>query len=475
MILNINVFKSLIFITVYIMLFSCVNVTNKYKTESPNFIIFLVDDQGWNGTSVQMMNKEPLSKSDYHETPNLEILAQNGIKFSNAYSSAPVCAPSRYSIQFGKSPARMSLIRVGMNTDHIDHENWMSIPKMLKSVDNQYRTAHFGKWGMGSDLKNLGYDISDGPTKNKDGGFVNSSEQWETNMKENPKKIFSITHNALEFIENNVKDKSPFYLQISHYAVHSSLETTEHSFSHFDNKPKGVRHDNVGFAAMTHNLDSSLGLVMDKLSQLNIDDNTYIIYLSDNGSVPNIPAARPYEKSYNYPLSRGKWDALEGGVRVPFIIKGPGIEPNTQCDVPISGSDILPTIAEITGCSKQLNKIDGGSFLKILYGQDNVIKRSIPGIFFHVPYRNKIALNRPHSALRFDNFKLIRYNDNNEVKLYNLDNDLSEMKDLSKEKPDKTAELNEILEKYLISVKAPKWEEGITWKNQKIEEFDSTY
>ena len=100
---------------------------------------------------------------------------------------------------------------------------------------------------------------------------------------------------------------------------------------------------------MTHNLDSSLGLVMDKLSQLNIDDNTYIIYLSDNGSVPNIPAARPYEKSYNYPLSRGKWDALEGGVRVPFIVKGPGIEPNTQTDVPISGSDILPTIAEILG------------------------------------------------------------------------------------------------------------------------------
>ena len=127
-------------------------------------------------------------------------------------------------------------------------------------------------------------------------------------------------------------------------------------------------------------------------------------------------------------MSRGKWDALEGGIRVPFIVKGPGIEPNTQTHVPISGSDILPTIAEISGYSKPLNKIDGGSFSKILYGQDNVIKRSIPGIFFHVPYKNKIALNRPHSALRFDNFKLIRYNDNNEVELYNLDNDLSEMK-----------------------------------------------
>ena len=145
MILNKNIVKSLIFITVYIMLFSSVNVSNKHKTKSPNFIVFLVDDQGWNGTSVQMMNKEPLSKSDYHETPNLEILAQNGIKFSNAYSSAPVCAPSRYSIQFGKSPARMSLILV--NTDHIDHENLMSIPKMLKS-DNQYvqHILESGEW-----------------------------------------------------------------------------------------------------------------------------------------------------------------------------------------------------------------------------------------------------------------------------------------------------------------------------------------
>ena len=114
---------------------------------------------------------------------------------------------------------------------------------------------------------------------------------------------------------------------------------------------------------------------------MNIDDNTYIIYLSDNGSVPNIPAAKPYVKSYNYPLSRGKWDALEGGVRIPFIIKGPGIEPNTQSDVPISGSDILPTIAEISGYSKPLKKIDGGSFHNILFGQDNVIKRSIPEFF----------------------------------------------------------------------------------------------
>ena len=117
-------------------------------TSSPNFIFILSDDQGWNGTSVKMMSNEPESKSDYFETPNLEVLAQRGMRFSDAYASAPVCAPSRYSIQFGKTPARLSLIRVGMNTDHIDHEGFISIPKALKEINSKYKNSSF--WQMGN-------------------------------------------------------------------------------------------------------------------------------------------------------------------------------------------------------------------------------------------------------------------------------------------------------------------------------------
>ena len=160
------------------------------NTTSPNFILILADDQGWNGTSVKMMQNEPGSKSDYFETPNLELLAEKGIRFSDAYASAPVCAPSRYSIQFGKTPARLSLIRVGMNTDHIDHEGFTSIPKALKKINSQYRTAHFGKWGMGSNPSVLGYDVSDGPTKNKDGNFTNNKSQWIHTAKRRSKKYF---------------------------------------------------------------------------------------------------------------------------------------------------------------------------------------------------------------------------------------------------------------------------------------------
>ena len=165
---------------ILLLLFACKSTEPSKETDLsvyPNFILILADDQGWNGTSVKMMHNEPDSKSDYFETPNLEILAERGIRFSDAYSAAPVCAPSRYSIQFGKTPARLSLIRVGMNTEHIDHEGFTSIPKALKKINSQYKTAHFGKWGIGSNPYVLGYDVSDGATKNKDGNFINKKSQ----------------------------------------------------------------------------------------------------------------------------------------------------------------------------------------------------------------------------------------------------------------------------------------------------------
>ena len=203
--------KSLAIILIF---FSCnssdFSKEKKIFPSSPNFILVLADDQGWNGTSVQMMHNEPESKSTYFETPNLELLAEKGIRFSDAYASAPVCAPSRYSIQFGKTPARLSLIRVGMNTDHIDHEGFISIPKALKKINSNYRAAHFGKWGMGSNPSVLGYDFSDGPTKNKDGNFNNNKSQWEHVFKKDPKNIFSITDRAIAFIESCKSKRKTF-------------------------------------------------------------------------------------------------------------------------------------------------------------------------------------------------------------------------------------------------------------------------
>ena len=447
------------------------------SNNSPNFIFILVDDQGWNGTSVQMMNTEPLSKSDYHSTPNLEKLASRGIRFSNAYASAPVCAPSRYSIQFGKTPARMSFIRVGMSTSHINHKKLVSIPKALKQINKEYVAAHFGKWGIGSIPETLGYDCSDGPTKNKDGGFVNDKTQWNHVSVEDPKNIFSITQKSVDFIEKNTIEKKPFYLQISHYAVHASIQSKKETFLNQAKKPLGAQHINPGFAAMTEDLDSGLGIILDKISQLGIQDNTYVIYMSDNGSVPNIPGAKKYSKSYNYPLKRGKWDALEGGLRVPLVIAGPGIEFGNESQVPVSGSDILPTIKDLAGKSNfKLNEIDGGSFKSILLDASRLkVKREVDGIFFHVPYKNGIALKRPHSAVRKGDFKLVKFQDNGELFLYNLTIDKKESQNLVYHYPKKAKELEKLLMNYLKEVRAPKWQEGITWKGLPLSEINSNY
>ena len=476
----INFIKTVFFpVGIFLLFFACksTDLSEENYPTYPNFILILADDQGWNGTSVKMMHNEPGSKSDYFETPNLELLAERGIRFSDAYAGAPVCAPSRYSIQFGKTPARLSLIRVGMNTEHIDHEGFTSIPKALKKINSQYRTAHFGKWGMGSNPSVLGYDVSDGPTKNKDGNFINNKNQWENVFKKDPKNIFSLTDRAIEFIVSSKADKKPFYLQISHYAVHTNIESKEISYTQLKEKPKGSLQKDLGYAAMTFDLDEGLGILLKKIKELGIEDSTYIIYMSDNGSVPNIPGAKKYVKSYNYPLSRGKWDALEGGVRIPLIIAGPGIKNGSESATPVSGTDLLPTLIDLAGnktCT--LTEIDGGSFAPILLNKNNKqIKRAVDGIFFHVPYKNGIALKRPHSAVRKGDYKLVKFQDDKSILLFNLVKDKMEQINLATQKPDKAKELETILDNYLIEVNAPKWQDGITWKKKPLKEINSNY
>ena len=202
-------------LSILVILFSicgCKSAHTKSNIKQPNFILILSDDQGWNGTSVQMMNNEIQSKSDYHQTPNIEALSNRGMRFSSAYASAPVCSPSRYSIQFGQSPARLKMIRVGMNTNHINHQTNITIPKLLKSINPNYTAAHFGKWGIDVDPSELGYDQSDGVTGNKDGGFnyKSNKQQWRNTISDDPKKIFSTTQSAINFIESQAKSETPF-------------------------------------------------------------------------------------------------------------------------------------------------------------------------------------------------------------------------------------------------------------------------
>ena len=207
---------------------------------------------------------------------------------------------------------------------------------------------------------------------------------------------------------------------------------------------------------------------------MGIDNNTYVIYSSDNGSVPIITPRKHYEKGYNYPLKRGKWDANEGGIRVPFIVTGPKIKASSQSQTTISFSDLLPTIIDLAGGGKlKYKKLDGGSFKQVLFNKSKNIKRNFNGIVFHVPYENKIALGRAHSAIIVDKMKLIKYYDNNETKLFNLKSDMSENKNLGFKRKRLADKLEKQMSNYLSDVKAPKWQPGITWKMNTLEYINS--
>ena len=474
-----NSISCLLIIGLILIFISCktLKIHKENNEKSPNFIIILTDDQGWNGTSVQMMDTNIQSKSDYHQTPNVEKLANRGMRFSSTYASAPVCSPSRYSIQFGQTPARLKMIRVGMNTDHINHQSSFTIPKLLKKINSNYKAAHFGKWGIDVDPSELGYDQSDGITGNKEGGFTYKSnkKQWQNNINRDPKKIFSTTQKAINFIEKQAKSNTPFFLQISHYAVHSDVMMRKETLAKYKKKEKGVYQKHVGFAAMTEDLDTGVGLLIDRVRDLGLESNTYIIYTSDNGAVPVMPPRSFYKQGSNTPLSRGKWDAMEGGIRVPFIISGPKIKAGIESKTSITFSDLLPTIIDLAGYKMSLTEeIDGGSFKNILTnnGKGNV-KRFSKGLIFHVPYENAIALKRAHSAIIIDKFKLIKFHDNGELLLFNLNQDLEEKKNIALSYPNKTNTLEKALDTYLSNVKAPKWKPGITWKNKPIEKINS--
>ena len=468
-------------IVLLIILICTISCNNKDILKSPNFILILSDDQGWNGTSYEMISDSDFSKSDYYETPNIENLAKSGMVFSRAYSPAPTCSPTRYAIQFGQTPARLKHIRVSMNVDHIDHKGMTTIPRALKRIDSNYVAGHFGKFGMYSEPINFGYDFSDGMTGNINGNIDGTVQtKWLPQHDEDPKQIFGITKRSLSFMEQQVKQDNPFFLQVSHYAVHSDLVTRKEIYEKYKEKKRGRYHENSSIAAMTEDMDLSVGKILEKVKELGIEDNTYVIYMSDNGAVEQILGSKKTNKEnrgYNYPLRHGKGTLYEGGIRVPFIFSGPGIKPGSRSSIPISGVDILPTIQDLVSSKVEYDeKIDGGSFKKNLFEDPNSkVIRNKNFLIFHLPFRR--GSFNPHSAIIKDELKLIKFLNSNKLLLFNLKDDLNEKNDISKKFPEITFNLNSQLEEYLKEVKALKWKKNINWRpfEKTLEEFNSFY
>mgnify|MGYP001164986417 FL=1 len=420
------------------------------SAESPNFIVILTDDQSWVGSSVLMNPDDSRTKSDFYMTPHMERLARMGMRFTQGYSPASSCCPTRRGIQTGQFPARHEY--------NADRKGWtdtyskqLNIPRMLKQANKEYVTAHFGKWDHRYDEitpHQQGYGFSDGYTGNGTGGHKGSGGPAAT---PDPKQINSITDKAVHFIERNHYQKKPFYLQISHYAVHLDIFYNERTFTAFQDRSPGKKHTMPEFAAMTSDMDAGIGRILDKIESLAMLKNTWIIFMSDNGGRNDLPKAPTAEEHLNAPLRDGKHSFYEGGIRVPFFVIGPGVKPHSVSAVPVSGVDILPTLADLAEYPLSMpQNIDGGSFRQVAENMGmGFVQRRHPFLIFHQGVDRKVT-----SAIRSENFKLVKNWEEDRVELFDLDNDISEQRDLSDEMKQKTEELHALLLEYLVGVNA---------------------
>lgn len=424
---------------------------NTNSEKSPNFIVILTDDQSYVGTSFLTNPEDSRTKSDYYQTPNMDRLAKMGMRFTNGYSPAPYCCPTRKSITIGQTPAKHEYQK--------DRVNWtknfrkqLSIPQMLKKANPKYKTAHFGKWDARYDEvtpEEMGYDFSDGLTGNNTGGGKNNIE-WPVAL-EDPKLIFSVTERAGQFMEDQVKKGNPFYLQVSHYAVHLGISYTQKSFDRFQNLSPGEKHHIPEFAAMTEDLDTGIGILLNKVKELGLNENTYIIFLSDNGGRNTQPIGGKQKVHRNYPLRDGKGSMYEGGIRVPFIVAGPNVANNSYSHVPVTGMDILPTLADLAGYKGELPEVlDGGSIRNVIHNKgEGKVERQRPYLIFHHAVDRKAQ-----SAIREGNYKLVKTWKGNQLELFDLSKDVSEENNLAKLMPEKVKDLHNKLVTFLTEVGA---------------------
>ena len=360
----------------------------------PNFVLIVTDDQGWAGTSVCMDDRVLDHFQDRYETPAVVRLANEGMRFSAGYAAAPVCSPSRYSIQWGQSVARHGVTDVQkLFRETPAFEDRDTLAEVLKQVDETYVAAHFGKWHILGDPGEMGFDLSDGETGNKEGGFA-LKDEYQTRLREDPKLTNSLKQRSVAFLEQMAKEGSPFFLQISHYANHTWVVADPDDF---DKQPmKKSNPMEALYRAMTVALDRSVEGVLDCLDRLGLAENTYVIFTSDNGAIPSLPPSKK-PRRMNAPLTGGKWSLREGGIRVPFVVRGPGIASGDQCDVPVSGIDILPTLFELAG-GDQLTTVqvmDGVSFAPLLLDAHDVAtteKLMERALTWHYPKFNSCLL-----------------------------------------------------------------------------------
>ena len=407
--------------------------------EKPNLVFILADDMGWPDLSCY--------GNKFNETPVIDQLASEGIKFTDFYAATPVCSSTRSTIQTGQYSGRTGI------TDFIPG-HWRPFEKLIvPEIDHHlkdgvktpgdvlaaagYATGYFGKWHLGNDAAHQ---------PNKHGYQVTERElgkefaKWRPTKDRGPKKIDSLTDAGIWFMEQN-KDK-PFFLTVSHHAVHIPLEAREATIAKYEKKEKpSVGVNNPRYAAMTEDLDTSVGRILDKLKELDLEKNTIVVFASDNGGLGKIYTGVGEVVSSNTPLRDEKGTLYEGGMRSPLIVRWPGVvKPGTVSHEPTTTADLMSTFSEMAGAKSPSQPIDGLSLVGILKNPDTSLDRR--AIYFHYPhYHHSI----PGGAIRAGDWKLIEFFGDEGLELYNLKDDIGEKYNLAAENPKKVAQLQKQL------------------------------
>ncbi len=454
-----------------LLVLACVSSAGAQEARRPNFVFFLADDLGYTDLGSY--------GSRFYETPNLDRLAADGVRFTDAYAACQVCSPTRAAIMTGRYPARLGITDyIGAPQPHSVERHWTRHMPMLPAPyiaalphdqttlaealrEAGYATFFAGKWhlgGEGSLPEDHGFDINIGGHRygTPPGGYF--SPHNNPKLPDGPEGEHLTDRLAQESVRflDAVGDR-PFFLFLSFYAVHTPLQAKQEYIEKYQAKarelppspaaefiPEGRRmarqvQKHAVYAGMIQSMDEAVGAVLNKLRTLGLEDRTVVIFTSDNGGLSTSEGS----PTSNLPLRAGKGWMYEGGIRVPLIVRWPGAaDAGGVSATPVLSTDFFPTLLDIAGLpTRPAQHVDGVSLASILRGDPAPAREAI---FWHYPHYGNQG-GRPSAAVRAGDFKFIEFLDTQEVELYHLGQDVGESRDLSEAMPEKTATMRDRL------------------------------
>ncbi len=478
-----NLIKSLALLAVVTGILSC----HPHQEETaetplrPNIVLIVSDDMGWRDLGCY--------GNSFHETPHIDRLAEGSLRFTNAYAAAPVCTPTRASIQTGKYPARLQMTVWSENARKIHGitEGQKLIPafsgpdlslsevtigEVLKKAG--YKTIHIGKWHLGESgfyPENQGYDVSIAggswgcpatffyPYRGPFGGSQRYIPGLERSGygehryftdREGEFLTDRLTDEAIRIMKDATHSQHPFFLNLNYYNVHTPIEAPDSLVNYYREKmPGDGSGDNPVYAAMVHIVDQNVGRILRTIRHLDVAGHTIVIFTSDNGGYTG--EYKGMQVTDNSPLRSGKGSLYEGGIRIPLVVKYPGVTPKgSVCEWPVITNDFYATFCAMAGVKSDTLFTDGFSLLPVLRDPEAQLPRE--ALFWHYPHYYSVTT--PVSAVRYRDWKLLKYYEDNRVELYDLANDPGEKKDLAEERPEIKTMVLSLLEDWLKATDA---------------------